>query len=669
SVLQLLERSPGVFVDRYNGSIGLNGRTGVTILLNGKRTRLPPQALLASLASMSADRVEKIELLTSPGARYDADGTAGLINIVLRQKVETGTHASANVFAGYGYGPKAGGGLRWQHGRNDRFWHATYSYLADNGLDGYAGSADQTVPATGPMTLAFSSRNASRNRGHDYGIGWESHLNNGSALGLSLQGRDATNKLRTTNEANYDFTTGDPLSSRAAIERQDRWRHLNPSLFYRTPANTGLEFSADYLRFRNDNPSVVSNEFRQEDGVIVSPGGVVFTPAVRGASETDIDIFSIRMDYERSVGKRWEVSAGLKGASTAIRNFALLERFQDDEWIADDRSRNELQVQEILVAAYTSLQWRPTERINLVAGGRFEYWGQDFGGVVLDRKTGRFFPSLSLTHRADEEAGEWQLGYSRRITRPHYNDLAAGLTYSGPLSVFAGNPLLRPTLSHQLRLAYARGGKLVSLTWQRETNLIAPFQTSADATSELIVISPQNVDYQRSLDVQLTFPLTLTDWWTAQLTATGSLRRFRVSHTPVVTTHQYAALNLNGSHTFTLPKGFGAELSGWYLSGPFNGSVRLRDFGALNLGISKQLPGRAGKLQLSWEDVLQTNRVTFLYGSLTREAYDIMATGIYLPETARTPVLRLSYSRDFGGGENRTVRVGRATEEKGRVRQ
>ncbi|MEO0735029.1 MAG: outer membrane beta-barrel protein, partial [Bacteroidota bacterium] len=216
---------------------------------------------------------------------------------------------------------------------------------------------------------------------------------------------------------------------------------------------------------------------------------------------------------------------------------------------------------------------------------------------------------------------------------------------------------------------YARGGKLLSLTWQQEANIIAPFQTSADASSELIVISPQNVEYQTSLDLQLTLPVTLTDWWRAQLTATGSLRRFRVVHTPEPASHQYLALHLNGSQTFTLPGGFGAELSGWYQSGSFNGSVRLRDFGAVNLGLSKQLPGRAGKLQLSWEDVLQTNRITFLYGSLTREAYDIVASGLYRPEMARAPVLRLSYSRDFGGGENRALRAGRAAEERGRVRQ
>jgi outer membrane cobalamin receptor len=90
TVLDVLERSPGVRIDKQNGGISLSGKQGVMVMINGKLSRLPIETLLQMLGGMNVDNVEKIELITSPPAKYDAEGNAGLINIVLKRRQDDG---------------------------------------------------------------------------------------------------------------------------------------------------------------------------------------------------------------------------------------------------------------------------------------------------------------------------------------------------------------------------------------------------------------------------------------------------------------------------------------------------------------------------------------------------------------------------------------------------
>jgi len=130
SVLDVLERSPSVRVDRQNGSISLGGRGGVMVMLNGKLSRLPIEAVVQMLSGMNAGNVEVIELIANPSARYDAEGNAGLINIVLKRKQGEGTNGSFSLMAGYGKYEKGMGSFSINHnqGRVNLFANASYNH-------------------------------------------------------------------------------------------------------------------------------------------------------------------------------------------------------------------------------------------------------------------------------------------------------------------------------------------------------------------------------------------------------------------------------------------------------------------------------------------------------------------------------------------------------------
>lgn len=104
TALEVLERSPGVIVDRQNNTIAMNGKDGVVVMINGKRNYMPVNALVQMLNSMSANNIDKIELITTPPASFDAEGNAGYINIVMKQNNNFGTNGSASATLGYGQG-------------------------------------------------------------------------------------------------------------------------------------------------------------------------------------------------------------------------------------------------------------------------------------------------------------------------------------------------------------------------------------------------------------------------------------------------------------------------------------------------------------------------------------------------------------------------------------
>lgn len=115
TALEILERSPGVFVDRQNNNISLSGKSGVVVMINGKINRMPMDALVQMLAGMNASNIEKIELITTPPANFDAEGNAGFINIVLVNNPTQGTNGSYSATVGYGKRATTMAGVNFNH--------------------------------------------------------------------------------------------------------------------------------------------------------------------------------------------------------------------------------------------------------------------------------------------------------------------------------------------------------------------------------------------------------------------------------------------------------------------------------------------------------------------------------------------------------------------------
>ena len=159
SMLEVLERSPGVQVDQHNNTITLNGKNGVTVMINGKTLSLPEDEVVNMLASMPADNLDRLELLTTPPAKYDANGNAGMINIVLKKGHAPGTNGSFTVGGGYGgIGEKGNASVNIDHNSGKLDWYGAYAYTHNRtGSDFHAYGSQNVAALGGPDDWVYRS--------------------------------------------------------------------------------------------------------------------------------------------------------------------------------------------------------------------------------------------------------------------------------------------------------------------------------------------------------------------------------------------------------------------------------------------------------------------------------------------------------------------------------
>lgn len=187
SALDVLERSSGVRVDRQNGSISLGGRDGVMVMINGKLSRLPLDAVVQLLSGMNADNIATIELIANPTAKYDAEGNAGLINIVLKRNQDQGTNGSYAFMGGYGRYEKTSGSLSLNHNRGRVNLFSTVSYNYDYRWFDWVAIRTQRVQGELWRNHQFSDRYMRRYTG-DFRVGAE--ISFAPALPCRLRCRD-----------------------------------------------------------------------------------------------------------------------------------------------------------------------------------------------------------------------------------------------------------------------------------------------------------------------------------------------------------------------------------------------------------------------------------------------------------------------------------------------
>ena len=672
TALQVLERSPGVFIDRQDGNISLNGQAGVRIMLNGKVIRLSVNEIITMLSGMSADNIEKIELLTNPSAKYEADGGAGLINIVFKKDQNEGTNGSISLSAGYGWREKASSNISLNHRKADLNFYGSYAFTHDHSFLTWFGEGIQDIPILGGSSMVnFAFENDPKIQSHNINLGIDKTWSEQTDIGASVNLIRSSDKSNIINENSYLVYPDSFWQAQIGIQNHNQWNNLLSSAYleHRIKNAGKLSVNADYLLFKNQNPTLANSQFFDRDESVIQPESEIFANHIRSTSETDIWIGVLKLDYEQQLNDALKWETGLKASWSETTNFGATLRQEDENWVEDIRFANANGMSEKIGAAYTSFDWQVNSSLSLSLGARYEYWDRQFEQAGINRKRGKLFPSLFVSKQFSD-ISRFNLSYTQRITRPDFNDLASYSRYNGPTSVFSGNPLLQPMLSNNLRLAYQYKSYNFALYFNNSDHPIARYQLVGNASSDLIIVAPQNVVFERNFGLQVNLNQEITSWWSMNLNITSEHRTFELEHTPKTVKESYFAANMNGSQRFQLPKDFALELSAWYLTPFYDGSRRHKAFGAINLGIQKQLPNNQGNLQFSITDLLKSTIIRSEFGALTPEVFDIQSKVEFQPEHAVARIFRLSYFRAFGNNELKVKqRKNGDSEERNRVRQ
>lgn len=662
NALQVLERLPGVITDKRNNEFSLNGQTGVRVQINGRPIMMNPAEIMALLENTLADNIEKVELITSPSSRYDADGGAGIINIIMQQSTPEKSRFGFTTMAGYGFGEKASASLNYQKNGRKLSFTGSYGYVRDVRRSGFAGFGTSSKPPMlgGNSSADFSTFGRAFQNGHNLNLNAEYRPAAGFSMGTDWMLYYAQNRNLSENNVAWDTEEFGYLAMKGRSDGESRRVNLMGSVFAEKGwTDNRISLDLSMLSYFNDNPAFIDSRYFDENGDPRLSPSEIFTTGNRGQSLSRIQAGVAKIDFERSFGRAVKGALGGKVSFSDNKNDSSIESLINGTWQTDPRSQSLVLGKEKVLAAYSQFTVKLGRKSSLHAGLRYEFWRRDINTEKDPFCISGLFPSLLFT-RELKEGQSLHLGYSRRITRPLYTDLVSNLFYNDPTFVFSGNPALKPTLTHQIKLDYNIPRLSSSLSFQYDKDPILRYQITTNKEQNIGISSPQNLDYNKSLTLFLNAPLQLTRWWKMSVSSTTALRRYQISYTPMVAAKTYLFQSFNFSQNFTLPGDFELELSGWRNLSAYEGSNRTAGFGVINLGVAKKLKNDKGSFTLSLPDVFRTFKVHTYIGGMTDLVFDIHTESDWWDETALYQVFRLSYSRSFG---EKVARKNRSREE------
>ena len=675
SALEVLERSPGVVVDRRNNSIALNGKTGVVVMLNGKPTRMSMDQVVTLLSSMSANGIQKIELLTTPPAKYDADGSAGMINIILKKNKEAGTNGDISLTGGYGWAEKATASSSLAHNKDKVSLYGSYTYALNKSYADWFAVATANEPLLGGQTNSeFLSIVKSLSNNHNVMAGLEIRPNLKITVGTNVTYTNSGIDINTSNNATYIVLPDSLLRLNAGILGANNWKNLSTNIFMERAIGKGekINIDVDYLNYQNNRPTDVRSSFFNKYGMPVSSNDTLFSPQQKGFANTSIKVGVAKIDYTYQVSNQLKLESGIKGTYTRTSSMSGIESLVNGEWVSGNGASNITSMNENIGAAYVSATTQIDSLTNLVIGVRYEYSNTHVtdernGQTFANRKLGKLFPNILLSKKLNDQS-ELQFSFTKRISRPSYNELASFINYTDPTSIETGNPLLLPTISNTLKVGYHYFGYSISALLSRDSNPIARNQTTTNALANLLILSPQNLTYQNNFTLQTNLPWQVTDWWNMTYNFVGGFRKFKETFTMHPARKTYFGYSTSLNQSFRLPKKLALEISGWYNSASYDGTKKVDGFGALNMGVKKEFKNNAGTIQLAITDLLKSVSITSYYGRLTQEALDLKSRVTYHTESSKSPILKITYSKSFGSGSPRRTSDLKPKEEKDRIK-
>ncbi len=517
SIADALKRIPSVEVD-LDGNVKLRGDSSVTILIDGKPSGImkgPGRA--DALSQLPADQIERVEVLTNPGADFSPEGTGGVINLVTKKSRTSGAGVSGSVQASTGTGGRNKGGLNWAYNSkklslsaNAGFWQfdTEFDSVDDRTLGGaFRRRSTSTAALTGAGGYARLAG--------DY----ELDASNRISGELNVFGYGPTSEVRSRYE-NYDALgaltsatgrRGQSDNSAASLGASLTWRRD----FTGEDHNFTLEISGD--RDKSDNAS----DYELFAVTPLAPSSFEATDNKGSSNE-----LNIKGDYSRPMPGEARLKAGFEYQDSRDDNDNVLSKGPSKSLLAIDLTRSHrLIFDETVGSAYLTYE-RPLGDLTVLAGLRFETATDDLNLLTTGLKTShgydRFYPSLHLDYRLSD-ASRLKASYSLRIDRPGANDLDPFLIYVDAFNYRRGNPDLEPSETRSWEASYEyrqqRNYYLATVFWRQTDNGVT--DQLVDLGGGVLLTTKANLAQNRSGGLELVVNRSLTKALTLNLTGTG----------------------------------------------------------------------------------------------------------------------------------------------------
>lgn len=638
--LELLTKAPGITVD-HNENISLAGKTNVLVTIDGKQTYLSGAEVSNLLKSMSSSQIESIEIITNPGARYEANSTGGIINIKTKKSKAEGFNGNLSLGSGYNTY------LQTNNNIDLNFRKKSYNVFGSYGYSQTKKSShldvDRVTPGiASPLYFSQLNKDTSTNNFHNFKAGTDFFLSPAHTLGFLVKGNISKLNQHTYSRVGIgqSFQSADSLLRTASYNTGNR-KNFSYNINYKGTLDTaGQEISvdADYSTFSAKNNGNYTNRFFYPDGSFFKNGQIY-----RNLAPADIHIKAVKADYTLPLNKMLKLDAGLKAAGVSSDNIYIYENSTGSTWTADETKSNRFKYKEQVNAAYTNLSLT-AGKMTLQAGLRAEHTHSTGNSVTTDLVTERkytdLFPSLLLSRNFDADH-ILSLSYSRKVNRPNYQNLNPFIFYLDQYTYQQGNPDLKPEYSTNLEASFLLRKKYsVSVAYMHTADVISQVILQNELQHSLYITN-RNLATQQMASLTLNFPLTLTSWWS-------------MNNNIIAFYNQVKAPDLNGKslnseiftsnfymqNTLTLSRLISADASVGFCTPQLEGALKIKTLYNAEAGLRYNFPNKMGNLKLGISDVFHSQKVR-VSSTLKGEIYELKQYGT-------TTAARLTFTYRFG---------------------
>lgn len=591
---EALATTPLLKVDDNSG-VSIVGKSGVAVMINERMLNLSGSELVTYLKSLRSENIEKIEVITTPPAKYEAQGNSGLINIVLKknqnlglsgslttslqQQTYTGTSNSATL--NY-QNEKLRSSLKLRQSKYEKYSFENYRI---EGVEGVKSSDDRRDFGDGlgaNLSLDYQL-NAKSNIGliYDYGVG---HSN-----------MDIDNRSDYFQNGNHTNT----LTTYA--EHRSKGKQQTVSAYYDLKfgkQDNKLSFTGNY--FSNIPESTI-------DFTTTESSGQSFV--VRTPSTIDYKIYSGQADLTLPY-KFAKTEAGVKFTNFDNNSDIAYLNLTNGSYVEDPVKSNVFEYNEKNYAAYISFEKVFSEKWSAKAGLRYEYSTINGNSLTSGQQTensyGKFFPTAYVTYKSNEN-NTFSLNYSKRINRPGFRAINPYRWYININSYFTGNPLLKPSINHNFELSYIYKGKLSASAYYQRT--IDAFDQLANLQGENRISTFANFYNQNSMGVSLNYSDTFFKFWEANYSADLSYMNTEVFATDAAS-RKGTSYNFNVQNNLSLNKSKTVQLifNYWFRLPSNSGNVYMDFAGNFTSGLKLSLMERSLQMNLFVSDIFKQGR-------------------------------------------------------------
>ncbi|NUO01839.1 MAG: TonB-dependent receptor [Saprospiraceae bacterium] len=607
----VLDNVPSVQVD-VEGNVSLRGSDNVRILIDGKPSGLIGLGSSNGLRQLPANLIDKVEVITNPSARYEAEGMSGIINIVLKKDVRTGVNGSFDLTTGYPDNHGAAINLNYRTAKLNLFSNYGLTWRNSPG----DGSLYQEVYSND--TTFITTQVSDRERGgwsNNVRVGADYFINDKNTLtgAFTYRGGKQTN-LSLLEYRDYLTNLGNPtaISLRTDDEKEDALNYEYALTYKRTFEKQGHELTADVRYQDNDDTenSDLAERFFMPD---FTPSGTADL-AQRSYNREREQLLAGQVDYVQPVGKDGKLEMGLRSTFRDIANDFLVEEYANDAWVVFPGLSNDFRYNENIHAAYL-IFGNKKGKFSYQAGLRTEYSDVTTELLQTSEVNARdylsIFPSMHITYDLPSQNAV-QLSYSRRLRRPGFRELNPFSSFSDNRNFFTGNPDLDPEFTDIVEMGhikYWEQGSLSSSVYYRYTSGKIDRIRTLNEDGVTFLTRPENLLSENAYGLEFVVSYNPFKWWTMN----GSFNFYRSivdggNLGESFRSDTYAWFT-RGTSRFTIFKNTDLQVRFDYRAPEQTTQGLRKAMYSIDLGASRDILKQKGTLTLSVRDLLNSRRM------------------------------------------------------------